>query len=402
MKTLYKQPLEYSITELPEMLELGIRQNMLTKKYKNLWPNAISQTKDLVMNSNPINNSLYKNMDISKFKNHINKTPTPTTIHGLQANEQEKYYENWHFEDGQMNPPMYYSTTDKTKLLEYANTNTGLKAYEPYMFPTGRLSDIAFLNTTAPIGFRVSPGTTEVFRNVFSEIDFESLDMSCINIIFDIGKDSNVTFEETIVGKTNGCKLIKVTYIVRDNSKLDIIRSLKPKKGCHTIVESKIIQMPFSRCKITSDSIGSNYNQEIFDVDLYRWSNLEIKGRYNLHYGDYSNHVGVFVNHLEKESDSKVDIKSVVDKNSKSSFIGSIFVDKSATDTNASLYNKNLLLSNNATAVSEPQLDINNKNIKCSHGCTVSNIDEEQLYMLTTRGIEDSLARNVLKECFLK
>lgn len=397
MKTSYNRSVEYSITDLPGMLGLNVRQNMLSKKYKNLWPNAVSQTKDLIMDNNPVNNPLYKNMNIFKFKNHINKTPTPTTITGFE--DHEKFSDSWHFEDGQMNQPMFRGW-HRTKLLEYTNTNTGLTSYEPYMFPTGRLSDFAFLNTTAPIGFRISPGTSEVFDNIFSEMVDET-DMSCINIIFDIGKDSNITFEETIVGKTNGCKLIKATYIVRGNSNLDIIRSIKPKKGCHTIVDSKIIQMPFSSCKVTSKSKGSNYNQEIFDVDLYRNSNLEIKGRYDLR-SDFNNHVGIFVNHLEKECNSNVDIKSVVDNKSKSSFIGSIFVDQSAINTNASLYNKNLLLSNDATAVTEPQLDINNKNIKCSHGCTISNIDEEQLYMLNARGIENNLAKDTLKECFLK
>ena len=67
----------------------------------------------------------------------------------------------------------------------------------------------------------------------------------------------------------------------------------------------------------------------------------------------------------------------------------------------AELVNKNLLVSNTATAITEPQLDIHTKEIACSHGCTVSNIDEKQLYFLQSRGIETNMAEETLKQCFL-
>ena len=109
----------------------------------------------------------------------------------------------------------------------------------------------------------------------------------------------------------------------------------------------------------------------------------------------------MLVNHLENNSISDIDVKTVVDGDSNSSFIGNIFVDKIARGTDAKLFNKNLLLSNKATAISEPQLDINTKDIECSHGCTVSNIDPQQLYLLNARGLDSQSARNTLKECFL-
>jgi Fe-S cluster assembly protein SufD len=76
-------------------------------------------------------------------------------------------------------------------------------------------------------------------------------------------------------------------------------------------------------------------------------------------------------------------------------------VDKDAINTDAQLVNKNLLLSSKATAITEPQLDINTKEIACSHGCTVSNINEDQLYLLESRGIETNIAEETLKQCFL-
>ena len=81
--------------------------------------------------------------------------------------------------------------------------------------------------------------------------------------------------------------------------------------------------------------------------------------------------------------------------------MGRIIVDKDAVDTDAKLYNKNLLLSQTATAITEPQLDIHTKEISCNHGCTVSNIDKEQLYYLQSKGIETNMAEETLKQCFL-
>ena len=46
-------------------------------------------------------------------------------------------------------------------------------------------------------------------------------------------------------------------------------------------------------------------------------------------------------------------------------------------------------------------IDINTKEITCSHGCTVSNVDKEQLYFLESRGIETNMAEETLKQCFL-
>jgi Fe-S cluster assembly protein SufD len=90
-----------------------------------------------------------------------------------------------------------------------------------------------------------------------------------------------------------------------------------------------------------------------------------------------------------------------VDDSAHSSFLGKITVDKEAEGVDAELFNKNLLLSNKATAITEPQLDINTKEINCKHGCTVSNINKEDLYYLESRGIETVWAEETLKKCFL-
>ena len=110
----------------------------------------------------------------------------------------------------------------------------------------------------------------------------------------------------------------------------------------------------------------------------------------------------VNVHHKDINSCSNVDVRSVLDDKSFSSFLGNIVVDDDAIDVKAHLVNKNLLLSDKASAVTEPQLDINTKEIECTHGCTISNIDKDDLYYLNSKGIDNFEATEILKEAFLK
>jgi hypothetical protein len=388
--------LEYSLNELPDMMELGVRQNMLSDKHKNLWPNAVSKFKKSIAERNPLNSYIHKNMNPAKISRHVNKTPIFQTV---SAEPHDDYVNDWHISDGNIQLPMGNDSMWGVKVLDEWTKRSSLKQYEPYFEPTGRISDFAFLNTTNPVGIRFDTGIVETCQLVYKEQIVDE-DLSCINFIVDIGKGANVTLEEFISPKQNGCKIIKITYLVRQGAKLEILRTTTPGNESLNIVDSKFICFPESDIIVNSKGKGSYYTQEFFDFDIYRSSQVCLDGRYNIKNED-NNHVGVLVNHLENDSISDIDVKTVVDGNSNSSFIGNIFVDKIARGTDAKLFNKNLLLSNKATAISEPQLDINTKDIECSHGCTVSNIDPQQLYLLNARGLDSHSARNILKECFL-
>ena len=63
--------------------------------------------------------------------------------------------------------------------------------------------------------------------------------------------------------------------------------------------------------------------------------------------------------------------------------------------------NSNLMLSKTAKMQTRPILDIYTKEIECSHGCTISNVDEEQLYYLQTKGFDKKSAENILVDSFL-
>jgi Fe-S cluster assembly protein SufD len=81
-------------------------------------------------------------------------------------------------------------------------------------------------------------------------------------------------------------------------------------------------------------------------------------------------------------------------------FNGKIFVRKDAQKTNAYQSSKNILLSDDATINTKPQLEIYADDVKCSHGTSTGKIDEDALYYLKARGIGDNSARKLLLQAF--
>lgn len=81
-------------------------------------------------------------------------------------------------------------------------------------------------------------------------------------------------------------------------------------------------------------------------------------------------------------------------------FSGRIIVQPDAQKTNAYQSNKNILLSDQATVNTKPQLEIFADDVKCSHGCTVGQLDEEALFYLRARGIPQATAEVLLLQAF--
>jgi Fe-S cluster assembly protein SufD len=93
---------------------------------------------------------------------------------------------------------------------------------------------------------------------------------------------------------------------------------------------------------------------------------------------------------------SRQNYKGILDGRSRAVFNGRVFVREDARGTDAQQSNKNLLLSREARVDTKPQLEIYNDDVKCSHGATVGQLDEEELFYLLSRGLHVDLARNLL------
>jgi Fe-S cluster assembly protein SufD len=102
------------------------------------------------------------------------------------------------------------------------------------------------------------------------------------------------------------------------------------------------------------------------------------------------------IDHKMKNCVSHQNYKGILDGKSRAVFNGKVFVHENASGTDANQSNKNLLLSNEARVDTKPQLEIFNDDVKCAHGATVGQLEEEELFYLLSRGLNESLARNLL------
>ncbi len=106
------------------------------------------------------------------------------------------------------------------------------------------------------------------------------------------------------------------------------------------------------------------------------------------------------VDHRKPHSNSSEWYKGILDGNSNGVFNGKVFVRKDAQKTNAFQQNSNIILSDSAQVNTKPELEIYADDVKCSHGCTTGQFDDEAVFYLRARGISEKSARNMLVYAF--
>ncbi len=102
------------------------------------------------------------------------------------------------------------------------------------------------------------------------------------------------------------------------------------------------------------------------------------------------------IDHRQAHCTSHQLYKGILDGKSRAVFNGKVFVREGAQKTDAMQTNRNLLLSNEARVDTKPQLEIFADDVKCAHGATVGQLEEEELFYLISRGLRPDLARNLL------
>ncbi len=106
------------------------------------------------------------------------------------------------------------------------------------------------------------------------------------------------------------------------------------------------------------------------------------------------------IDHAKPHCNSHELYKGVLDGNARGVFNGKIFVRLDAQKTDAKQTNQALLLSDDASIDTKPQLEIFADDVKCTHGATIGQLDEDAMFYLQTRGIEKEMARNILTYAF--
>jgi Fe-S cluster assembly protein SufD len=106
------------------------------------------------------------------------------------------------------------------------------------------------------------------------------------------------------------------------------------------------------------------------------------------------------VRHAAPNCESHQNYKGIYDERATGVFNGKIYVEKDAQKTDAFQQNNNILLSDKATINAKPQLEIFADDVKCSHGCTIGQLDERAMFYMQSRGIPQKEAKALLMYAF--
>lgn len=124
-----------------------------------------------------------------------------------------------------------------------------------------------------------------------------------------------------------------------------------------------------------------------------------MNGLFNLH-GDQHCDNHTQIDHIVPHCESHQLYKGILDDQARGIFWGRIFVDPEAQQTNADQHNPNLLLSDDALVDSTPQLEIFADDVRCTHGSTFGQLDDEAIFYMRSRGLAHDTAKAVLTYAF--
>lgn len=147
-------------------------------------------------------------------------------------------------------------------------------------------------------------------------------------------------------------------------------------------------------------STGCTFSRSRIDVDLYgNGSNFNIDGVY---FGEnkQTHDNRVFVNHLGQNTTSNMQTKGVLGDESTSIFTGTIHIAEGASKTESHQENRNILLSEQASAQSVPNMEILCDDVICGHGSSVGPIDENLYHYVMSRGVIKEKAEKLLIKGF--
>ncbi len=215
----------------------------------------------------------------------------------------------------------------------------------------------------------------------------ESSELTIIEIYHDLGEDTSFTNEVTEI-------------VIAENAKLDHYKlQLNNDKAFYTGTTqvSQATSSTFTSYTFTTGGAVIRNNLNVDQEGEGCETNM-----YGLYLVDGSAHVDnhTTVDHKKPNSYSNELYKGILRDKARGVFNGKIYVRSEAQKTNAFQSNKNILLSDTSVVNTKPQLEIWADDVKCSHGCTTGQIDEEALFYMQARGLSKESARALLLYAF--
>jgi Fe-S cluster assembly protein SufD len=305
-------------------------------------------------------------------------------------------------------------------------------------FPTPREEDWKYTNVSSAVSYKWLVGSAvkqtnvdaetgilnkfQLERNGFTALNLAFAEFAVIRIpketvvtqpieISFTGEDGKTIFPHVIVVAEAGSKATLVEsyaspaksltnaalqIAVEDNANLTHYRVQKESAEAFHYGVTEVSVGRGSVYNSTNINLGGAISRHDIDVKfMAEGGEAFVDGLYMLNGSQHADTHSI-IDHQVPNCTSHQNYKGVLNDQSRAVFNGKVFVRENAHGTDAQQSNKNLLLSNEARVDTKPQLEIFNDDVKCSHGATVGQLEEEELFYLLTRGLPVDLAKNLL------
>jgi Fe-S cluster assembly protein SufD len=181
---------------------------------------------------------------------------------------------------------------------------------------------------------------------------------------------------------------------------LDFYKIQNDKENASLIDNTFIHQEQDTNCNVHTFSLGGKITRNNLNFSQNgEHCDSTLKGVTILKDKQHVDH-NTLVNHISPNCESHQDYKGLYADSSTGVFNGRVIVEKEAQKINAFQQNNNILIDDNATVNAKPQLEIFADDVKCSHGCTIGQFDEDALFYLRSRGIGLKEAQALLMYAF--
>jgi len=220
--------------------------------------------------------------------------------------------------------------------------------------------------------------------------------------LFVAEKNSQVTIIEHYVGSKDKIYFTNsVTEIVaEENAIVDHIKLQEESKKAFHIARMEVDQERSSNFSSHLISTGADLTRNDFNAKFNdEGGECTLNGLYMID-GTQLFDAHTLMDHAKPHCNSHEHYKGILDDKSRGVFNGKIIVRQDAQKTNAFQENNSILLSDEALVNTKPQLEIFADDVKCSHGATIGQMDDEAKFYLKSRGIGEEASKGILLHAF--
>ncbi|WP_293149060.1 MULTISPECIES: Fe-S cluster assembly protein SufD [unclassified Microcoleus] len=219
-------------------------------------------------------------------------------------------------------------------------------------------------------------------------------------IVAEAGSKVTVVEDYTTVGNVSALTNAVTDVVVAENATVNHVRLQREGLDVVHVGKSAIEQSRNSRYTCHAISLGgkiSRHNLEVFQRG--EGTETTLNGL-TVAFGEQLADTHSLIDFNHPHGTSRQLHKCIVGNKARAVFNGKVFVRKAAQLTDAGQLSRNLLLSPRARVDTKPQLEIVADNVKCSHGATVSQLEDDELFYLQSRGLDLERSRYLLIDAF--